>query len=888
MRLNILFCLIAILLLLSACQKKAEMEIYNLRCENLKEPLGIDKVEPRFSWKIRSSINGTEQTAYQILVAGNLSLLENNNADLWDSGKIVSSSSIMVPYGGKNLQSGSVVFWKVRVFDEKGRVSVWSSPSRFSVGLLEKDDWKASYIGYNPGNGYRECPQIFKTFNVEEPGTGFFLHVNSLGYHEVWLNGEKVGKGILTPAVTQYGKRSLVNTYDVSEFIKKGRNDLIIWLGAGWYTEGLFGLTENGPYVKAQLEKVSGTVREIILVTDNTWKGRNSSYTRIGNWRPHRFGGEIVDGSLVKDDLFTGNLPERQWEQAEEITVPDHEVTQQMCEYNLITDTIKPVAIIQVAEDTFLIDMGKNLTGITEIHFEGLQKSQEIVIEYSDHPGNDGIFNSRNNLDRYIASGELPEVFKNKFNYHAFRYIRVSNINYMPDIDSITAFLVHTGFKETSGFECSDEDLNDIHDMIQYTLRCLSLGGDLVDCPHIERLGYGGDGNASTVTAQIMYDMAPLYNNWLQAWADVVREDGSMPHTAPNPYSAGGGPYWCGFIITAARNTYLSYGDTLLLKKYYPVMKKWLGYVDKYTVDGLLKPWPNTDYRNWYLGDWATPEGVDQTAEASVDLVNNSFIVKCYDNMQKIARIIGENNDIANYESKKEELKRKIHETFFNEKDNNYGTGTQIDQAFPLIAGVVPDSLVDKVTKSLWYETHVNRNGHIACGLVGVPVLTEWAVRNREVDFMYSILKKRDYPGYLYMIDNHATTTWEHWDGQRSRIHNCYNGIGSWFYQALGGIVPVDSVPAFRKVLIEPQIPKGVTRANTFQETPYGRLEVNWKINYGNMDMEIQIPVGTEALVVIPSYCREYLLNNKKYSLEDDASFVVEIKSGRYTLNYKI
>jgi alpha-L-rhamnosidase len=887
MRLDILFCLVAILIL-SACQKKTEMDIYDLRCENLKEPIGIDKTVPRFSWKIRSSINGTEQTAYQILVAGNLSLLKKNKADLWDSGKIVSSSSIIVPYGGKFLKSGSVAFWKVRVFDEKGRVSAWSPPSRFSVGLLEKDDWKASYIGFNSENEYRECPQMFKSFNVEEPGSGFFLHVNSLGYHEVWLNGEKVGKGILTPAVTQYGKRSLVNTYAVSEYIKKGSNDLIIWLGAGWYTKELFGLTENGPFLKAQLEKLSGTDREIILVTDNTWKDRNSGYTRIGNWRPHQFGGEIVNGTLVKDDLFREDLSERPWEQTEEITVPDHEVTPQMCEYNLITDTIKPVAIIQVAEDTFLIDMGKNLTGITEIHFENLQKSQEIVIEYSDHLGNDGIFNSRNNLDRYIASGKTPEVFKNKFNYHAFRYIRVSNINYMPDIDSITAFLVHTGFEKTSGFECSDKDLNDIHDMVQYTLRCLSIGGDLVDCPHIERLGYGGDGNASTVTAQIMYDMAPLYDNWLQAWADVIREDGSMPHTAPNPYSAGGGPYWCGFIITAAWNTYQSYGDTLLLKNYYPVMKKWLGYVDKYTVDGLLKPWPNTDYRVWYLGDWATPEGVDQTAEASVDLVNNSFIVRCYDNMHKIARIIGENKDIANYESKREALKRKIHETFFNEIDNNYGTGTQIDQAFPLITGVVPDSLVDRVTKSLRYETEVNRNGNIACGLVGIPVLTEWAVKSREVDFMYTILKKRDYPGYLYMIDNHATTTWEHWDGQRSRIHNCYNGIGSWFYQAVGGIVPVDSVSAYRKVLIDPQIPKGVTWAKTYQETPCGRIEVNWKINSGNMNLEIQIPVGTEALVVIPSYCREYLLNNNQYFIEDEAFSVLEIKSGRYGISYKL
>ena len=142
---------------------------------------------------------------------------------------------------------------------------------------------------------------------------------------------------------------------------------------------------------------------------------------------------------------------------------------------------------------------------------------------------------------------------------------------------NISAHLIHTGYRPASSFECSDPELNKIHDMINYTLRCLSLGGYLVDCPQIERLGYGGDGNASTETAQIMFDLAPLYANWLQAWADCIRDDGGMPHTAPNPYPAGGGPYWCGFIITASWRTYQNYGDIRILEKYYPVMQKWLG-----------------------------------------------------------------------------------------------------------------------------------------------------------------------------------------------------------------------------------------------------------------------------------------------------------------------
>lgn len=317
-------------------------------------------------------------------------------------------------------------------------------------------------------------------------------------------------------------------------------------------------------------------------------------------------------------------------------------------------------------------------------------------------------------------------------------------------------------------------------------------------------------------------------------------------------------------------------------------MQKWLGYVDKYTVNGLLKRWPDTDYRHWYLGDWATPAGIDQTAETSVDLVNNSFIVVCLDNMQKIAHLLGKKEDEALYATKKEQLQKTIHETFFNESNNTYGTGTQIDLAFPMIAGVVPKERLKDVEKSFYKETEINRRGHFACGLVGIPVVTEWAIKSQAVDLMYSMLKKQDYPGYLYMIDNGATTTWEHWDGARSHIHNCYNGIGSWFYQAIGGIRPEEDVPAYRKVRIQPQIPKGIRWAKTFKETPWGKLSVNWVLKEDQtMEIDLEIPVGIEAEVVLPETVTQFTLKGKKHQLKKGESQTVKLKSGKYKISYK-
>ncbi|HWS01538.1 MAG TPA: family 78 glycoside hydrolase catalytic domain, partial [Prolixibacteraceae bacterium] len=627
----------------------AVLNVYNLRCENLSNPLGVNTYTPRLSWKIKSNKNGTEQKAYQLMVASDPFLLNNGEADLWDSGRTESSSTVLVSYRGVKLSSGSVAYWKIRIWDESGNASPWSPVASFSIGLLNKEDWQASYIGFPTNAGSNQCPQLKKSFLTDNEGDKLCLHVNSLGYHEVYINGMKVGDGVLSPAVSQFNKRSLVITYEISSMVKKSRNDLVLWLGSGWYRDSLPGVTGNGPLVKAQLEKISGSKRQMILATDSTWLGRKSSYSRVSSGSKHHLGGEAVDGTLAKYDLLTENADGTGWSPVSVVSVPVHEVSPQMAEQNRITETILPVEIRPLSQDTFLVDMGKNLTGWTEVHFSKLKKSQEIVLEYSDHLDESGKFVNQRQKDCYIASGEGSEVFKNKFNYHGYRYIRISNLKESPSSGSIKAYLIHTDYDLASDFECSDPELNKIHDMIFYTLRCLSIGGDLVDCPQIERLGYGGDGNASTVTAQTMFNLAPMYANWMQAWADCIREDGSMPHTAPNPFSAGGGPYWCGFIITASWNTYLNYGDSLILKKYYPTMQKWLGYVDKYSVNGLLKPWPETAYRSWFLGDWATPAGIDQKAEASVGLVNNCFVEVCLETMQKIATVLGKPADAELY-----------------------------------------------------------------------------------------------------------------------------------------------------------------------------------------------------------------------------------------------
>lgn len=831
------------------CSCADRVEVYDLKCENLTEPLAIDNIAPHLSWKIKAD-GDFRQTAYRILAASDTELLKTGNADLWDSGVVESSEQIMVPYGGKGLESGSLVYWKVLVYGPDRQLVQCSGPARFGVGLLHPDDWKGEYIGM--ASGASDSPQFRKTFEYDGKAGTVLLHLNSLGYHYAWLNGHPVSDNVLAPAVSQFDRRSLSVTYDLTPLLEKGTNELVVWIGKGWYRANMPGYTEGGPFVRAQVDALDDGIWTTVAATDGSWSVRDGGYISTGTWRPHCFGGEMVVADRLLEDFSSESLDKAEWERAVTASVPSHSVSPQMSEPNRVIREFHPVSVEAAGDSSYIYDLGTNMTGWTEVKFPALRSGDTVRLSYTDYLNPDGSFRDGLYEDYYVASGKKGEVFENRFNYQAYRYLKISGVGETPAPEDITARLVRTSYGGRSEFSCSDEDLNRIHDMVQYTLECLTLGGYMVDCPQIERLGYGGDGNASTATLQTMFDVSPLYLNWMQAWADCMREGGSMPHTAPNPYTAGGGPFWCGFMIVGSWQTYVNYNDRRLLDRYYPYMVQWMEYVRRHTVDGLLKAWPDTDYRGWYLGDWATSAGIDQMNPASVDLVNNCFIAVCYDTMAKIASVLGRNAEAEGYAASAEALKKTMHERFYQAGGMSYGTGTQIDIAYPMLAGVTPPALAEGVKNTLFTTTEVRFKGHLATGLVGVPVLTEWVTENGEADFMYGMLKKRDCPGYLYMLDNGATTTWEYWHGERSMIHNCYNGIGSWFYMALGGILPDEDCPGYRHFTICPQLVDGVSWVNVRKDTPFGEIALKWERSETSFVMDIELPVGCSASLAVP------------------------------------
>ena len=894
----------------------ASLQVARLYCENLSQPLGIDNVHPHFSWQIASDVTGARQTAYEIQMASDKNALERGVADLWSSGRVESSDQVMVPYAGSDLQERQLCYWRVRVWDENGLPSSWSETVRFSIGLL--NGVAGDYIGMNTKDGDVRAPLLRQQVQLVG-GRTTFVHVNSLGYHELYVNGHRVGENVLQPAMSQLNMHSLIVTYDVTPYIKDGQNDIVIWAGQGWYKDHTFQAQYKGPLVKAEIDQLEDSGWQVKAQTDATWKASASGYGDTGSWYPLQFGGERVDGRVVPADMSAATLDSRTWNPVEVVSVSGMTATPQMFSGNRIISRITPLSVTKVENTlsndqmavntqpaaTWLVDMGRVLTGWLELRVPGLERGQQVLMEYTDYIPVGEQFTSQGESDIYIGSGRSDEVFCNKFNHHAYRYVRISVMNDASGDEALARGskadkgstlgtpeiygLQLTGTDDdASTFACSDADINAIHDMINYTMRCLTFSGYMVDCPHLERMGYGGDGNSSTMTLQTMYNVAPTFLNWLTAWGDVIDPDGSLPYVAPAG-GGGGGPYWSGFIVQAPWRTYLNYGDSRPLERLFDKMDLWLSYVDKYTKDGLLQPWPDTSNRMWFLGDWLAPNGVDVGGESPL-LVNNCFISECLGSMRAMAKVLG--RDASSYESRRKALNQRIHEAFYHADTRTYGTGSPLDMSYPMLVGAVPASLYDDVKNQLVTRQRTVYKNHIAVGLVGVPIFTEWTVRNQQADLMLGLLKQPDYPGYLNMIANGATTTWEYWNGERSRVHNCYNGIGIWFYQALAGILPDVNQPGYKHCVIKPQRPQGMTWVEASKYTPYGKMSVRWD----ESTLIVTLPVGMTATVYVPAAANAQVYDGNVLAIQvagvsslgyEDGCQVLLVGSGRHQFSQK-
>ncbi|MBI4873877.1 MAG: family 78 glycoside hydrolase catalytic domain [Acidobacteria bacterium] len=843
------------------------VSVGGLRCEYLADPQGIDVEKPRLTWMLAPGPNGRGQSAYRILAASGLDKLRKDQGDVWDSGQVKSAQTAWVEYGGRPLASGERIYWKVRAWDEGGRPSAWSGPARWSMGVLKDAEWHARTIGMaRPADGKEGTPQPFpwlrKTFDLKRKPARATAYVNPLGYYELYVNGKKVDDHVLSPAVSDYSKRTYYVTHDITDYLAAGTNCVALWLGRGWYVRKHPGVIHDGPLVRAQFDIAMPGGEARTIGTDATWKVKASPITPLGRGTAFGdYGGERYDAGLELAGWNSAALDDSSWAAAAVFDPPKTTTAAQMVEPNRILETIPAVKIEEKPPGEWQIDFGKNFVGWLELKLpEGAEAGANLRIDYADWtpaPGRWGTYNQR---DEYVTKAGAQTV-RSRFNYHGFQYAHVTGLKRKPALGDVKGFMIRTSYAKVADFESSNELLNRIYRTVNWTYENLSLGGYVVDCPTRERLGYGGDAGTSLETALFNFDTGGLYTRWAENWRDAQASDGDLPYTAPNYQDqGGGGPMWCGFVVTMPWQVYLTYGDRRALETNYPLIRKWLEFAESKTVGHILEPYLSTGMKmaQWnYLGDWVTPRRATGGADlarhpVSAKFINNLHYLYTLQLAVKIARVLGHPEDAALCERRAATLAATLHEKFWDPYRGVYATGEQPYLAMPLLLNVTPADLRPPVMKTL-EQTILERNqGHIDAGMHGAYFLLKYLMEQDRNDLIFTMANQTTFPGWGHMLQQGATTIWESWSGG-SHIHDCLIAIGSWFIQGIGGIRIDEASPGFRHFLIQPAVAGDLTFARARYRSIHGEIASSWRLENGTFRLDVTVPPGTTATVLLPA-----------------------------------
>lgn len=852
-------------------------------CEYLVNPLGIDVARPRLSWIVPCGRRGQGQTAYRILVAASAEELMRDTGSLWDSGKVESDRSTLIEYAGRPLGSRMQCHWKVKVWDRDGRESGWSQSAHWSMGLLKPEDWHGQWIAEHAVSGEsrpKSTLWLRKTFTLDGQPEHAEAYVASLGYHELYVNGRKVGDAVLSPAVCNYRQRALYLTYDIAQHLAPGKNCVALWLGRGWAAHQPYGLTQ-GPAAKAQLEVTLAGGQLVRVATDATWKSHPTPITYLGNWRFNDFGGERYDASLELPGWNSAELDDSAWKPAVAVEPPVRVLSAQMVQPDRRIETIQPVGIRELSPGSYAIDMSRNFTGWLEIRLEA-PRGQTVQLDYSERPIDKPGLQTFRQFDQYVSRGQGQEVFGNRFNYHAFRWVTVSGVKQAPDLSGVRGYAIHSDYERVGRFECSNELFNRIYETILWTYRCLSLGGYVVDCPHRERLGYGAEGQVAVDTALYGFDSGALFAKWLGDWRDVQDpQSGEVPHTAPT-YIGGGGPAWGGIVVTLPWRCYLQYGDKRILEDNYPMMRAYLRWLASKSRDGILQPFGG----EWdFLADWVAPGRNVAPKWTWTPEPLRIFFNTCYRSYvtqltANVADVLGKHDEAAAYREQAQQINRAVHAAYFDATKDTYVTGEQPYPALALLTGTVPGELRDKVLASLEREILVTQKGHIDSGVLGTYFLLKWLTEANRSDLVYPLVNHRTYPSWGYMLDQGATTIWERWNGEESQNHTSFLSVGSWFIEGLAGIRPDPAAPGFKHFFIRPAVVGDLTFVRASYRSIRGPVASRWRIENGRFHWEVEVPAGSTATVYVPTRDRSAVRESGRPTEQADGVRFLRLENG--------
>lgn len=900
----------------------------NLRCEHRRNPLGIDATQPRLSWQCTSGATGERQTAYAIQVASTREDLLRGRANRWDSSRVTSADSLHIPYGGASLTAGETCWWRVRVWDQEGRVSRWSAPATWEMGLLTGRDWdNAAWINDGKANPEKSvdfyqddpAPLLRKMFVCGKPIVRARLYISGLGYAVPYLNGKRIGDQVLDPAWTTYDKRVYYRVHDVTGLVHQGPNCLGAMLGNGFYNPlplPMWGhldirkhLPVGRPRLLARLELVHADNSKTVVVTDESWEvtagpiQRNSVYL-----------GEVYDARRELPGwcvAASGNTPPTgAWRKAQQAKEPIGQLQAQSQPPLRVTATVKPVKITWVRPGVYLVDFGQNFAGVVRLRIPTTAAAgTTIILRAGELLYPDGTLNPMTAVagqikdpkrdyggapipavqsDTYICKGDsrdTADTWSPEFTFHGFRYVEVAG---WPEDGTrrlekgdILGLRISADLETVGTFTCSDPFLNRLDTVCRWTFLS-NVFSVQSDCPHREKFGYGGDIVPTADAFYLRFDMAGFYAKVADDFADAVRPNGGTTETAPFVGIADAGPGggagpmgWMVALPVLLDTLYRYSGDRATLERHYDAVTRLVAFVDSKS-DGHIVP--------FCIGDH---ESLDPQPVA---ILATAFHYHQARLAAKFARILGRSPDATRFEALADTTRSAFLARFLRRGTGVFDTGSQACQAAAFAFDLVPPEEKTAARQRLLDSVRRDHDSHVATGIFGTRFLLDMLSRLGEEETAFQLATRRGFPGWHHMLEGGATTLWETWkfsDNTFSHNHPMFGSVGAWLVESVAGLRPAADAVGFDRVEIRPGVVAGLSQAETRYRSVRGEIAVSWRKEGALLRTEVTLPVGVTGTLCLPTHQPDRITENGRpftpQRVENERRVYGTLAAGRYT-----
>lgn len=742
------------------------------------------------------------------------------------------------------------------------------------VAKLGEEPWKM------PGFSAGAQPPAYlrRVFQVTKPVAYARLYATALGLYNASLNGKPVSDEVFRPGWTDYHLRIPYQTYDVTGLLRQGANGIGLVLGDGWYAgyvgfgrkRGHYGDT---PHALAQLEITYRDGSRESVVTDGSWQAGDGPLLEsdllmgetcdarlqrpawsepTGGASDSRAWGPVVVGTEppVKQPPNTKPRPETPYPGGIPLVAQIGPSARRVAE-------LHPRSIAEKPAGAYIFDLGQNMVGWARLKVKG-PAGTKVTLRFAEMLNPDGSIYTTNlrgarATDHYILRGQGLETYEPSFTFHGFRYVEVTGYPGAPGKDAITGVVISSLQVDPQNFACSNPMVNQLQHNIQWG----QLGNYLevpTDCPQRdERLGWMGDAQIFVRTGCFNADIAAFMTKWMNDVEDAQSPDGGFSDVSPRLVDpSDGAPAWGDAGIIVPWTIYLCYGDTRIIAQHYEAMARWIAYIRSANPNLLWQKRGNNNFGDWLSIAADTPRDVLGTAYFAYDALL----------MARMAQVLGKTEDAKTYAELYEEIKAAFNRAYVS-ADGRIKGDTQTGYVLALRFNLLPEERRIQAAQHLAADIE-KRQRHLSTGFVGVGYLTPVLTAIGRLDLAYALLSNDTFPSWGYSIKHGATTIWERWDGwtaekgfqnpgMNSFNHYSLGSVGEWMYSTVAGIDLDPEQPGYKHILLHPRPGGGLTFARAHLDSPYGRIESDWKITEGKLTCRVRIPANTTATLALPA-----------------------------------